>query len=252
MKKREDLKILLVQIRDDVETLSEEWEAFAFHTGLRKEQIDTLRILDTGDYDTEKLVQYDALFVGGSSDDGDALICSEDMRPLFAKLAIKILNAARERKMPVFASCFGFQVAVVAYGGVLEYDKDLDEFGSLLFTVTEEGKKDILFRDTPNPFRAIVGHKKYATKLPEGMVCLVKTDVCPYHAMKSTDPDWDFWGFQFHPELTIKQLIDWLTRYKERYFEKEDDYQKALQGLVDVSHSNALLSKFVERVLLSE
>jgi len=248
MKNKEDLKVLLIQMRKDSETLEDELSQFSTHTGLTIEQFDTLRLFDTDEFDMTKLSSYDALFVGGSSDDGDALLI--DTPPKWTRTAMDVIRGAYELKMPVFASCFGFQAASVEFGGELIYDEDSEEFGSLPFTLTEEAKSDVLFSDVSNPFYAIVGHKKFVTKLPEGAVNLVKTDMCPFHSFKFTDRP--FYAFQFHPELTKTQLVEWLTRYKDRYFKTEEEYKKATTGHVEVPEANALLGKFVEKVILKK
>jgi GMP synthase (glutamine-hydrolysing) len=248
IKKREEIKALLIQLRLDDETMIDEHNQFATHTGIKKENIDSLYVFQVEDYDVAKLEDYDLLLVGGSSDDKDALLVEDT--PTFARIAKKVLRRAYEMKLPVFASCFGFQVAVVEFGGKLVYDESSEEFGTLPFTLTEEAQDDILFHDTPSPFHAVVGHKKFATALPSGAVNLAKTDVCAYHAFKFTDRP--FYGFQFHPELTKKQLIEWLTRYKDRYFETEEQFIRATTGHVEVPEANALLGKFIDRIVLKE
>jgi len=247
MKKREDLRILLIQLRKDAETIDDELTQFAKHTGLKEGQFEQLLVFTADGFDINRLNEFDALFVGGSSDDGDALLV--ETPPVWAQLAMDVLQAAYDLKMPVFASCFGFQAAVRAFGGELAYDKDLDEFGTLPFELTPEAKDDVLFRDTPESFAAVVGHKKYATKLPEGAVNLVKSSLCPFQSFKFEDRP--FYGFQYHPELTKELLVEWLTRYKDRYFKTEEEYQKAVTGHVEVPESNAFLTKFVERILLA-
>jgi len=253
MKKREELKVLLIQLRKDPETTIDELKQFAKHTGLEISQFDTLQVFEEDAYDTDKLEQYDALFVGGSSDDADALLIEDT--PLFARLAKKVIRAAYERKMPVFASCFGFQAAAVELGGKLIYDEDSEEFGTLPFSLTDSASDDLLFKDTQAPFFAVVGHKKFVTQLPEGAVNLVQTDLCPFHSFKFTDRP--FYAFQFHPELTKQQLLEWLTRYKERYFTdkkgffNEEAFLRAVTGHVEVPEANALLGKFVDRILLA-
>jgi len=248
MKNKEDVRVLLIQMRKDDETLEDELEQFITHTGLTREQFDTLRLFETDEFDVSKLDNYDALFVGGSSDDGDALLI--DTPPNWARTAMDTIREAYERKLPVFASCFGFQAAAVEFGGELIYDEDSEEFGTLPFELTEEAGHDILFDDVSNPFYAIVGHKKYVTKLPEGAVNLVKTEMCPFHSFKFTDRP--FYAFQFHPELTKTQLVEWLTRYKDRYFKTEEEYNKATTGHVEVPEANALLGKFIDKIVLQK
>ncbi len=257
MKKIEEVKILLMQMRKDKETLEDELVQFATHAGLTVEQVDTFRPFEE-ELDVTGIQRYDAFFVGGSSDDGmDLVDAAGDVSKLpewLQKVATAIATA-REFRVPSFLSCFGFQVAGSIFGGMLEYKPESEEFGTLAFRLTEAGKRDLLFKDVPDPFHAVVGHKKFLTKLPEGAVNLVETDVCPIHTF--TFPGEPFYAFQFHPELTKKQLLEWLTRYKERYFTKSDGtfdeeaYQRSVTGHVEVSDANAIIQKFMERVVLT-
>jgi len=246
MKNISDLRILLMQIRLDEETLAEERAAFAEYAGLHVEQIDTLNVFTTPSFDYEMVSEYDALFVGGSSDEGDALIVPD--KPLFAVNSMHMLRYAYEEKMPVFASCYGFQAAVVALGGELVHDKTRAEKGTPPIRVTEAGKTDPLFKDTPSPFHAVSVHEKMAAWLPEGAITLAETDVCPHHAF--TFPDRPFYAFQFHPEVDLEELRVRLKRYQERYLTSDDAYHELMDNTKDTTQSNILVGKFVERVLL--
>ena len=65
---REQLKILLLQIRDDHKVRAEELESFARYSQLDVNQIDVLNVFDTPSFDSSVLEGYDALYVGGASE----------------------------------------------------------------------------------------------------------------------------------------------------------------------------------------
>jgi GMP synthase (glutamine-hydrolysing) len=246
MKTIDDLNILLLQLRHDHDTLTEEHEAFAEYSGLRKEQIDTVNLFVTPSFDPYIVEQYDALFVGGSSDEGDALIVPD--KPVFALNTIHTLRHAYEIGTPVFASCFGFQAAVVAFGGEIIHDKSRAELGTYDIRLTEEARDDVLLHDTPNPFHAVSVHEKLAAWLPEGAVTLAETDLCHHHAF--TFPGKPFYAFQFHPEIDLEELERRLGRYKERYLESEEAFRALIDTAQDTSYANILLGKFIERIVL--
>ena len=64
---REDLKILLLQIRDDTNVRKEELESFAKYSQLDVSQIDVLNVFDTPKFSTDVLNGYNALYVGAVS-----------------------------------------------------------------------------------------------------------------------------------------------------------------------------------------
>ena len=68
MKKTSDLKILLLQIRDDEITMEEEFYEFVQFSGLAAEQFTVLNTFITSDFDVSAIEHHDALFIGGSSD----------------------------------------------------------------------------------------------------------------------------------------------------------------------------------------
>jgi GMP synthase (glutamine-hydrolysing) len=247
MKNIADLKVLLLQLRHDQETLTGEHEAFAEYSGLLPEQIEAVNLFVTPSFDPVLVEEYDALFIGGSSDEGDALIVPD--KPMFALNTLHALRHAYETDTPVFASCFGFQAAVVAFGGEVIHDKSLAELGTYDIRLTEEAASDTLFHDTPNPFHAVSVHEKLAAWLPEGAVTLAETELCHHHAF--TFPGKPFYAFQFHPEIDLEEMESRLGRYKERYMESEEAFRKLIENAKDVSHANVLLGKFIERVVLA-
>ena len=65
---RKDIKILLLQIRDDHKVRREELESFAKYSELEVKQIDILNVFDTPYFKSDVLNGYDALYVGGASE----------------------------------------------------------------------------------------------------------------------------------------------------------------------------------------
>ena len=66
-KTRDQLKILLLQIRDDHKVRKEEHESFAKYSEIELNQIDILNVFDEPSFSTDALNGYDALYVGGAS-----------------------------------------------------------------------------------------------------------------------------------------------------------------------------------------
>ncbi len=242
-KKRSHLRLLLLQIRSDVRVCREEQESFANYSGLSQTQVDVLNVFDTPKFLPNIIEKYDGLFIGGSS----KASVLEPMKFPFLKCGENLIHYCLKNEIPVFASCFGFQMAVIALGGEIIRDIKSYELGTLSIRLTEAAKDDPLFHDTSDGFLAICGHQEKALKLPRGCELLAFTDVCCHAFRVSRKP---FWGFQFHPELNRQKLVERLTVYREIYTNSDEHFQRAVASFSDTPESNVLLKKFVDRVLL--
>jgi len=246
-KQRSQLKVLLLQIRDDTETRLEELDEFARFSRLQPEQLDVLDVFATPEFEPGCIDAYDALFVGGSS---DATVTRPDQYP-FVEPTKQLLVYCLQQAIPVFASCFGFQAAVEALGGRVMVDKDNMEMGTYPLWLTEAASTDVLFHDVPDGFWAVAGHKERAITMPQDATLLAYSDRCPYHAFKMVDRP--FYGFQFHPEVDPDDLVARITRYQTRYLDNSEALRTILQNLqTETAISNQLIEKFVDRILLSD
>lgn len=241
--KKQNLKILLLQIRNDPKVCQEELESFARYSNLDKEQIDIFNVFQQTDYNYDMLAQYDALYVGGSS---DVSVLEPDKYP-FVIPCQALLRHCAEIKKPVFASCFGFQLAVMAFAGEILRDEKDYEMGTIPIELNELAKSDPVFKQTPNHFLAVSVHQEKALELPDCLNLLAFTDKC-CHAFKHKSAP--FWGFQFHPEVDLEILVQRLGVYRHKYTEGDGHYESLLDGFQAVPDSNRLLAQFVDNVLL--
>jgi GMP synthase (glutamine-hydrolysing) len=242
---RSKLQILYLQIREDRITQTEELQAFVFYSGLTEQQFTVLNVFDTPSFEASRASKYDAVFVGGSSD-------ASVLKPLyypFVEDAKTLLAYCVQESIPVFASCFGFQLAVESLGGQVIADPDRMEMGVYAMELSSAAQDDLLLHDISNGFLAISGHKERALRLPDQTVCLVSTERCPYHALKVIDKP--FYGFQFHPELNPQDLAARIRRYQSRYLKNDEHLQQVLASLQETPDANQLIAKFVDRILLS-
>jgi len=238
------LRVLLLSIRDEQKTREEEHRSFALYSGLALDQIDVLNVFATPDFPPEVVLEYDALFIGGAS---EASVLEPDTYP-FVDASQKLILFCIARSIPVFASCFGFQLAVLALDGEIVRDHSNFEMGTLPISLTPESGSDPLFHDTPDGFLAVSGHQEKAVAVPKGCDPIAKTDECVHVFKVKNKP---FWAFQFHPEVDKTTLVSRLTIFKERYTEDAEHLTEVLGAARETPESNILVSKFVQRVLLS-
>lgn len=243
--KREDLKLLLLQIRDQAKVREEELESFARYCRLDKQQIDVLNVFDTHDFKRDIVAPYDALLIGGAS---EASVLEPENYP-FIEASEELIRYCVEVGKPTFASCYGFQAATLALGGKIIRDRDNYEMGTIPIQLTERAKEDPLLYDVPNGFLAVSVHVEKALESPPGTELLAYTEVC-CHAFKVKDKP--FWAFQFHPEVDRATLVERLTFYKAHYTDDDSHLDAVLTSAQETPESNHLMGHFVDRVLLKE
>tara|TARA_B100000214_G_scaffold244184_1_gene179061 strand:+ start:256 stop:984 length:729 start_codon:yes stop_codon:yes gene_type:complete len=240
---RKDLRILLLQIRDDANVRKEELESFAKYSELDVAQIDVLNVFDTPKFSTDVLNGYNALYVGGASE-ANVL---EPNKYEFVDYCIQLIRYAGDVGLPTFASCFGFQLAVLAFDGTI-LSKDTDyEMGSIPIRLTNLAEIDPVFKGTSDNFPALSIHRQYAIELPPNLDLLAYTDQC-LHSFKLRNKP--LWAFQFHPEVDRATVFKRLAIYKEAYTSSEEEFQTVLDSLVETPESHNLMLNFVNRVLL--
>lgn len=232
-------KVLLLQIRETQQVRAEEYASFCAFAGLSPAQLDVLNVFDTPDFDHAVLKGYDALLVGGAS---EASVL-EPERYSFVHDCVALLRYCIRTGMPVFASCFGFQLAVLALGGSIVRDEDDFERGTLPICLTPDAAADPLMANLPDPFHAVSVHRERATEFPKQTIPLAYTNACP-HAFRVTGKP--FWAFQFHPEVDKTTLIERLSVYKASYTSDEAQFNQVIASAVETPESNALVRRFIE------
>lgn len=239
---RSDLKFRLLQIREDKTVIEEEVTSFAHYMKIDRTQIDQFNLFENPCFGPEVMNGVDALIVGGAS---NASVL-EPTKYKFVKSAIDLMNQAISVKIPLFASCFGFQLAILALGEKIIKDSSECELGTYPIYLTEEAKSDPLFKNFTSPIEAISVHQERAIRVPDSVTLLGFSDMCPHAFKVNAAP---FWAFQFHPELDRETLRVRLGIYKDKYTNDEDQFLGIMNSLKETPESNQLLENFVDYIL---
>lgn len=235
-------RLLLVQIRKPGPVRREEVQSFARHGGLDPDHIDVLNVFDVPTFAASVADGYDALLVGGAS---EASVLEPATYP-FVSPIIDLLKACIDARRPVFASCFGYQAAVLGLGGSVLRGGDDFEMGTLPLSLTPQARQDVLFSDAPDGLLAVSCHQEWAPEAPPGCVPLAYTAHCNHSFRVAGAP---FWAFQFHPELDRQRFVERLGVFRDKYTDTEDEYAQTAARFQETPESNALVRKFVERVV---
>ncbi len=242
---KSSLKLLLLQIRDQPRVRREEHASFCDYSGLEPDQLDIHNTFDKPRFGPEILEGYDALIVGGAS---EASVLEPDNYP-FVGASIALMRHCIELDFPVFASCFGFQLAVLALGGTIIRDERDFEIGTVAISLDPVAAQDPIFCDVPDGFAAVSVHRERSKACPPGATRLAFTQAC-CHAFKVDGSQ--FWAFQFHPEVDRARLVERLTIFKQHYTDGDDHLEQVLANAEETPFSNALVGKFVDRIVLGQ
>jgi GMP synthase (glutamine-hydrolysing) len=156
------------------------------------------------------------------------------------------------QRFPTFASCFGFQALVTAGGGSVVRDTVNAELGTYDIHLTPEGAVDPLVGVHPAGFKAQLGHKDRADRLPAGCVHLAYSEQVAYQAFRIEGAP--VFATQFHPELNREGNAFRCRAYATIYAKSgvADEMKQVIAGLEESPEASLLMPRWVEQVLGSE
>jgi GMP synthase (glutamine-hydrolysing) len=246
MQKIKPIQVLLVQIRKDPALIQAERNGFVEFSGLSEDQFITLDVYRNPAFSPDMALDYDALMIGGLSDDHSHIVDLPSHFVPFIDNVYALMKRAIDIKMPSLLSCGGFMLASMMLGANVVIDPEQAELGVYPISLTREAKHDVLFKDFPDTFNAVSGHIKSTINLPSSCMHLAYSDRCRVHGFRVKEAP--FYAFQFHPEVKCDDLKDRIEAYKDKYFETEASYRAFIDLMRDTSDANHIVSRFVNLV----
>lgn len=239
----EQLKILLLQIRDTPEIARHEQRGFLEVGGIDPAQLQCVNVVDNPQVTSDLLDDIDAVFIGGS---GEYSVTEE--HPFTAALD-RLVNDAADRSIPLFGSCWGHQFIACALGGEVVTDAELAEVGNQDVQSTEAAAADPVFEDCPSTYPVLMGHHDYVKTLPPGGIELARSTVCPNQAFRIENKP--VWGTQFHAELTPETLMDRLRTYRQ-YVPCDDELERLADRMRPTPDAERIIPRFLDFVCRHE
>jgi GMP synthase (glutamine-hydrolysing) len=135
---------------------------------------------------------------------GGAMGANDDDRHPFLSELKTLIGQVAAAGIPFLGICLGGQLLAAAMGGRVASGR-WEERGALHVTLTDEGRRDRLFRGIPDTFRTFQWHHD-SFDLPPGAVLLASSEACPHQGFRIGE---SAWGVQFHPEVTEEIIRDW-------------------------------------------
>jgi GMP synthase (glutamine-hydrolysing) len=126
---------------------------------------------------------------------------------------VDLARAVFSAGVPFFGSCWGFQVAVTAAGGLVRANPRGREFGfGRRILLNDAGREHALFKDKPAAFEAPTIHRDEIAALPSGAALLADNDYGVQSA-SFVHGRGTFWGVQYHPEYDYVDIAAAAERY---------------------------------------
>jgi GMP synthase (glutamine-hydrolysing) len=163
--------------------------------------------------DAAGLEGYDAVFLTGSP-----LHLYEETPETRREVAF--MQAVFRSGTPSFGSCAGLQVAVVAAGGSVRAMHERREAGFARRIARQAAGEDHPLLDgRPPVFDAPAVHTDEVEALPEGARLLASNSVTHVQAAEIRHDGGIFWGVQYHPEISLREVAAALRRQAEDLIE---------------------------------
>lgn len=167
------------------------------------------------------LASYDGFVFTGSSvtwcvNDVEATILRQTLEKLF------------ELGKPILGSCNGLQLANVVLGGQCGPAPKGKEIGvARNIRITPEALNHPIHQGRNQQFSALCVHRDHITKLAPGAVITASNDHPPVQAMIYEQGNICFWGMQYHPELSLDNIINSVSG-STKLFAKDKVFQAEL------------------------
>jgi len=142
---------------------------------------------------------------------------------------------------PVLGICFGHQLLAHALGGHVGDNPSGVEVGTVMVSLTDMARDDLLLGDLPEQFEVNMSHRQSVLELPPGATLLAGT-AADQHAAFSYGGN--AWGVQFHPEFdgtVTRAHVDW---YRPALAEIGADADSLIESSRDTPTSHDLLARF--------
>tara|TARA_Y100001968_G_C19433926_1_gene758570 strand:- start:2096 stop:2824 length:729 start_codon:yes stop_codon:yes gene_type:complete len=201
------LKYLLLQARKDHDPMiKHEQKCFQKSLNCLSSNMTSIDLI-RDKIQKENFQKFDAIIIGGS---GDFSIAKGGV---WLNKVLDTMNYLYEHSKVTFASCWGFQAMAKARGGEVVHDLKRAELGTTQVFLTNEGKKDIIFKHLPHMFLAQMGHEDIVEKLPDQAILLASSKKVKNEAFKFKNKP--IYCTQFHPELKKIDLEKRMKRYPD-------------------------------------
>ncbi|MEM7206410.1 MAG: type 1 glutamine amidotransferase [Pseudomonadota bacterium] len=128
----------------------------------------------------------------------------------------KAMESVFEKRLPCFGSCNGLQLASVILGGKVE--KRSPELGIARdIKLTETGLVHPMMAGRKSVFSAPTVHGDQVIEMPRGAQLLAFNNHCPVQSFSYNSSGIDFWGVEYHPEISAKNIGKYIRASGDKF-----------------------------------
>jgi GMP synthase (glutamine-hydrolysing) len=142
---------------------------------------------------------------------GPMNVYEEDHYP-FLKNEDLFIKEAIQRGKRVLGICLGAQLIAKALGAKV-FKASAKEIGWYDISLTRIGSSDPLFSDLPKLFPVFQWHED-TFEIPKAAKLLATSTPVPHQAFRYGE---NAYGLQFHLEVTLEMIKDWMETYEEEW-----------------------------------
>jgi len=240
----QELRVLLLQIRDHRPSLLQEQRCFIERCRLDASCFRFINLVDQPQLRWRDIGNADAVIIGGS---GSFSVTREyAFTPWLRDVVLEIF----ERGRALFGSCWGHQFIALCGGGEVQTDRDRAEIGSFDIHLEARGLREKLFEGFPERFTAQLGHNDRVVSLGKNWVSMAHSAKCPNQVIHLEDTP--VYSTQFHPELDEKSLRERLAVYVHEYLPEPESREEMLAGLRPSPWADRILERFLRLYALGD
>ena len=155
----------------------------------------------------EAMVESDLDGIDGAVFTGSGVVWSTDARE--AAPLRDAMERVFDAGLPTWGSCNGLQLAAVVLGGAVGHSPSGMEIGlAREIAITDEGARHAMLNGRKAGYAVPCVHRDEVIALPSGASLLAGNAHSPVQAMAYEAGGIDFWGTQYHPEMTLSDVAD--------------------------------------------
>jgi len=237
---------LILQLRSIHEAADNELDAFLFYGGLKKLEIQRIRMEENGIPDLN-LNDYSGIICGGGpSNVSDPKENKSQAQLRFEADLTRLYPQIIEKDFPFLGACYGIGSLTNYLGGEVSTSNYAEEVGLSIINLTEEADSDPLTKGLQKKFKAFTGHKEACQNLVTGATLLASSAKCPIQMIRYKN---NIYATQFHPELDKEGLSLRINIYKNHGYFSPERAESIIDQIQyeDVTVPELILKRFVER-----
>jgi GMP synthase (glutamine-hydrolysing) len=180
--------------------------------------------------DPSGLQSYDAVVLTGSA------LHAYHADPAVTR-QVELARSVYASGTPFFGSCWGIQIAAIAAGGEVRANPRGREVGfARNIAPTDAGREHPLMAGRAAAFDAPAIHLDEVAVPPGEVTVLARNAVSPIQAAEFRHDGGVFWGVQYHPEFSLREMAAILGRYRptllaEGLFRTAEEHAAYVQDL---------------------